>query len=172
MCDSTIISNISVSSNIIVNISQLGNNITSTVSGGTAPYVFSWNTGEITDLISPTTNGVYWLLVKDANGCISDTSFISVDWLPTSINNYILENLKIYPNPSRNIFNISFNTNNIQNIQIRIINILGEIIIKEDLEMFEGEYNRSVNLNKNVKGIYFLEIETNKGIINKKLILQ
>ena len=72
----------------------------------------------------------------------------------------------------RNIFNISFNTNNIQNIQIRIINILGEIIIKEDLEMFEGEYNRSVNLNNNVKGIYFLEIETNKGIINKKLILQ
>ena len=35
-----------------------------------------------------------------------------------------------------------------------------------------GEYTKQINLQENTKGIYFLEIETNQGIINKKLILQ
>ena len=35
-----------------------------------------------------------------------------------------------------------------------------------------GEYTKQINLQENAKVIYFLEIETNQGIINKKLILQ
>jgi hypothetical protein len=31
---------------------------------------------------------------------------------------------------------------------------------------------KQINLEDNAKGIYFLEIETNDGVINKKLILQ
>ncbi|MBC8397730.1 MAG: T9SS type A sorting domain-containing protein [Flavobacteriales bacterium] len=31
---------------------------------------------------------------------------------------------------------------------------------------------KQINLENNAKGIYFLEIETDEGIINKKLILQ
>ena len=32
--------------------------------------------------------------------------------------------------------------------------------------------NKQINLHENAKGIYFLEIETNDGMVNKKLILQ
>ena len=85
----------------------------------------------------------------------------------TSINN-----LAIYPNPSRDIFNISFTSEEIQNLKVRILNILGEELINENLEQFIGEYTTQINLIENAKGIYFLEIETNDGIINKKLILQ
>ena len=42
----------------------------------------------------------------------------------------------------------------------------------EDLKQFTGEYSQSINLNKYTRGIYFLQIETSKGVINKKLILQ
>ena len=41
-----------------------------------------------------------------------------------------------------------------------------------ELEQFIGEYTQQINLEDNAKGIYFLEIETNDGVINKKLILQ
>ena len=40
------------------------------------------------------------------------------------------------------------------------------------MQQFVGEYVKSVYLNNYSKGIYFLEIETDLGIINKKLILQ
>ena len=49
---------------------------------------------------------------------------------------------------------------------------MGEEIILEDLQQFVGEYTKQINLQDNAKGIYFLEIETDNGIINKKLILQ
>ena len=80
--------------------------------------------------------------------------------------------MKVYPNPSRDIFNIVFSSNTIQNLDVRVINVIGEVIFSEDLDKFIGEYTKQINLKENAKGIYFLEIETNDGVVNKKLILQ
>jgi hypothetical protein len=52
------------------------------------------------------------------------------------------------------------------------MNVIGEEIVNENLEQFIGEYTKQINLTNNAKGIYFLEIETNNEVINKKLILQ
>jgi len=70
------------------------------------------------------------------------------------------------------VFNISFTSETVQNLKVRILNVIGEIIVSDELEQFVGEYTKQVNLKDNAKGIYFLEIETNDGVINKKLILQ
>jgi hypothetical protein len=83
-----------------------------------------------------------------------------------------INNLTIYPNPSRDIFNVSFTSDTKQDLRVRIFNVIGEELINENLEQFIGEYTKQINLSENAKGIYFLEIETNDGIINKKLILQ
>jgi len=83
-----------------------------------------------------------------------------------------INNLDIYPNPSRDIFNISFTSEDKQNLRVRIMNVIGEELINENLEQFIGEYTKQINLSDNAKGIYFLEIETNDGVINKKMILQ
>ncbi len=86
--------------------------------------------------------------------------------------NSSIGNLTIYPNPSRDIFNITFISEEKQNLRVRILNVIGEEVYKEDLQQFIGEYVKSINLEQYNKAIYFLEIETNKGVINKKLILQ
>jgi len=83
-----------------------------------------------------------------------------------------ISNLAIYPNPSLDIFNITFTSENIQDLKVRIVNVIGEEVVNEDLQQFIGEYTKQIDLTNNSKGIYFLEIETNDGIINKKLILQ
>ncbi len=49
--------------------------ITTTISGGTAPYVYSWNQGAITKDISGLGPGAYQLTVTDANGCSLTESF-------------------------------------------------------------------------------------------------
>jgi hypothetical protein len=83
-----------------------------------------------------------------------------------------INNLAIYPNPSLDIFNITFTSENIQDLKVRILNLIGEELINEELQQFVGEYTKQIDLSNNAKGIYFLEIQTNDGIINKKLILQ
>ena len=78
----------------------------------------------------------------------------------------------MYPNPSRDVFNISFISKNIQDLRVRVLNLIGEEIIVDKRQQFIGEYVKLISLNTYNRGIYFLEIETNDGIINKKLILQ
>ena len=70
------------------------------------------------------------------------------------------------------MFNISFTSEQLQDLRVRVLNVIGEVMITEDLQQFVGEYTKQINLEENAKGIYFLEIETDNGIINKKLILQ
>jgi hypothetical protein len=52
------------------------------------------------------------------------------------------------------------------------MNLIGEIIFTENLIDFEGEYKHSFNLSEYSKGVYLLEIDTDNGIVNKKLMLQ
>ena len=142
--------------------------------------------------------GVFYpALTKDKNGLIPGTSYRaqartwcdptggayrSATWSPlvfwtqpTSIRlegGSAINNLFIYPNPSRDIFNVSFTSDTKQDLKVRIFNVIGEELINENLEQLIGEYTKQINLSDNAKGIYFLEIETNDGVVNKKLILQ
>ena len=95
--------------------------------------------------------------------------------MPTSVRlegGDVIANLDVYPNPSRDIFNISFTSETIQDLRVRVLNLVGEEIISEDLQQYIGEYTKQIDLNHHAKGIYLLEIETNEGVINKKMILQ
>jgi hypothetical protein len=64
------------------------------VLGGLAPYSFSWSTGEITQIISPQANGNYWVLITDANGCISDTAYYNVTFFPSALDDCLIDNSK------------------------------------------------------------------------------
>jgi hypothetical protein len=83
-----------------------------------------------------------------------------------------LNNLDIYPNPTDNIFNVSFVSEEIQSLSVRVLNIVGEVLYEESLDRFIGEYTKQISLGDYSKGIYLLEVRDNKGTINKKIILQ
>jgi hypothetical protein len=82
-----------------------------------------------------------------------------------------INNLFIYPNPSRDIFNVSFISDIKQNLKVRILNVIGEELLSDDLEQFIGEYTKQIDLSNNAKGIYFLEIKLNDNLIVNKLVL-
>jgi len=83
-----------------------------------------------------------------------------------------INNLAIYPNPSRDVFNVTFTSEDAQDLEVRVINVVGEVVYTDNLEQFVGEYTKAIDLATYTKGIYFLEITTNTGVVNKKLILQ
>ena len=69
-------------------------------------------------------------------------------------------------------FTIQFNIQANQDFELRIINYIGELVYIDVVKNHIGEYNRILNFEHYSKAIYFLEIETNEGIINQKLVLQ
>ena len=83
-----------------------------------------------------------------------------------------IKNLDIYPNPSRDIFNIRFISEKIQDLSVRVINIMGELVYQEKVNQFIGEYTKQIDLTDNSKGVYFLEITTDNNVVNRKIIIQ
>ena len=92
--------------------------------------------------------------------------------MPSSISNFYFDKFIIYPNPSRDIFNIEFNSLIPQNIKIKVFDLLAKEIYSEDLSKYLGEHISPINLSPFSKGIYNLKLITNKGVIDKKLIKQ
>ena len=113
--------------------------------------------------------------------CIRDSLYKAPSWTslifwtqPTVIrlDGSTIANLDVYPNPSRDLFNVSFTSEDMQDLELRVINVVGEVVYTDNLEQFVGEYTKSIDLSTYTKGVYFLEITTNNGVVNKKLILQ
>jgi hypothetical protein len=181
-CDSVLITEV-VLSDLLANLSFSASSLNAFVIGGTLPYYFefgnqngmilnSLNNFETTFSINPITNGLYYFFIIDDNNCISDTVFYQVDVLPSSLSDFQINDLFIYPNPSRGLFNISFESLSSQDFKISLFNMIGKEIFSDKFDNFFGKYIHKIDLATYTKGIYFLEIETNDGIINKKLILQ
>jgi len=139
---------------------------------GISPYSYQWNTGDTTTQITPDSNGQYWVIVTDNIGCISDTVFFNVDWIPSLISNLFLNDLVVFPNPSDGLFKIQFNSQVNQSVNLVFYNILGDKIFKEKFELFIGNFEKKINLSNFPKGIYSLEINSKTNKIYKKIIIQ
>ena len=172
-CDSTVTTNLTVVTQITAFIFQTGvSDIKVNTLGGNTPYSYQWNTGETTQTITPLADGDYWVIITDVNTCESDSAFFTVNWISTFIAEININKLSIYPNPSNDVFNIVFNSNTKQDIDLKIHNVLGEVIFSETLTEFSGDYNRTVDMTPYPNAIYILQLNTNDGMLNKKLVLE
>ena len=158
------------------NIIYTNNILEDIVSGGTPAYTWYWwhsntNLGG-GPTITPTANGNYYCVVRDNNFCNTDTIYYTVNDITSDINEIDFLQLIVFPNPSEGMFNLIFQGTNDSHLSIKIYNILGQIIFNKNLYNLEDKFSNQINLQTKARGVYMLEIETNYGVISKKLILQ
>ena len=83
-----------------------------------------------------------------------------------------ITNLEVYPNPSKGMISINFESQESQNVEISITNYLGEKVFKQEVSNLINTYNRTIDLSDKANGIYLLSIKTNNKIFNKKIVIQ
>jgi hypothetical protein len=84
-----------------------------------------------------------------------------------TVENILNNKITVYPNPTSSEFIINWEGETIK--QVKVFNLLGEIIFQDIL----NNQQTRVYLNKQPKGIYFVEVtDQNKNVFNKKIILE
>ena len=78
--------------------------------------------------------------------------------------------LNIFPNPSKDIVNINIELENRQNINVKIINSIGQTIMNES-KLYAKSYNKHVDLNNLPSGSYMISITSNSLSIKELLII-
>ena len=83
-----------------------------------------------------------------------------------------VETLSVFPNPTSDFVTIKANVNKEDVYNIRINNVIGEIVFKDAAVYIKDEYQKIIDLSHYPKGIYILQIENKKGTLNKKVMLE
>tara|TARA_R110000787_G_scaffold279698_2_gene389984 strand:- start:4407 stop:5330 length:924 start_codon:yes stop_codon:yes gene_type:complete len=78
-----------------------------------------------------------------------------------SVNDNVLSQLSIYPNPSSDIININA-PSGVEIISTNLYDVLGNVVLKQT-------NNNQINVSSLATGIYLLNIETSAGSITKKV---
>ena len=79
-----------------------------------------------------------------------------------SVNEFDVQNISVYPNPSDGVFNIK---SSIQNLEYKLFSLQGQVL--EIGNVFQNK----VDFSKNTQGIYFLELFNGSNRFFKKIII-
>ncbi len=86
-----------------------------------------------------------------------------------TINN--IENMLIYPNPSKDYINISMNLTENEVILCEIFSTEGRLVFSEKWQLFSGFNNQKLETKDLGKGVYLLKLSNQKGEISKQKII-
>jgi hypothetical protein len=147
---------------------------------------FNWKEVDRFDIVTDQgslSNKAFWfdnLIITNLDtALVYDTTVFELPTTPNSINTIALNNLTIYPNPTRNETTIAFSLNQSNFIEISILDINGRKIkslVKSNYPI--GNFSiiwdtDNANGNKVSSGIYFCSITTqNEQIISKIIVLK
>ena len=108
---------------------------------------------------TPTQVGNYDVTIRVNDGIESSTQVFSINVITTGINDFTIQDIKVYPNPARDIVFINFAGNN---VKVTLFDITGKQV---------KSYNNttSIDVTSIPSGLYLMRIESNFGLVVKRI---
>jgi len=168
-CDSIIVTQLTVD-NLDLDISVSNDSIIANQTGATYQWLDCNNgnsaiPGDTNQSHLITGDGNFAVIIT--NGACSDTSACqSVLGIPDISN--ILNQITVYPNPCAGIFYVSMNDGSGQIKNIKVFNTIGAVVYQTE----NNDVLCTVDITNQAPGIYILQVATDSGIIQQKIVKQ
>ncbi|MDC3305806.1 PKD domain-containing protein [Flavobacteriales bacterium] len=124
------------------------------------------------------TNGVYnvCLTIVTIGGQCTSTTCDSVDFSmmqgQTAIQEVIaFEELALYPNPANDKITVNLMSNTSGNLSIRLVNMMGQTLSYEDIIIFNGAINHSLDVSEIANGVYSVEVVLNGEKQHQRVVI-
>ena len=82
----------------------------------------------------------------------------------------LAKEIMIYPNPSQNVFYLSFSENMKESAEIRVMDLLGKTILSEIIEQPATKKITQLDLSNQSKGIYLIQVIQGRKQFNQTII--
>ncbi|MBP6334432.1 MAG: T9SS type A sorting domain-containing protein [Bacteroidia bacterium] len=184
----------SCTSTLVNDVFPQNNNLTTTVTINTPPVInlgldtieisfgqsvvldagpgftsYNWSTGATTRTVEISTTSLVFVTAVSGSNCLSrDTVFVNQVVGIDDISHQVKVN--IYPNPSTGRVDVDIEQYSPE-VEFRVYDIIGNEIFF-DTHIGKGSYTKSIDLKSEPKGVYFLQLRTNDGVLTKRILLQ
>ncbi|MGH1387546.1 M14 family zinc carboxypeptidase [Kordia sp.] len=146
---------------------------TNTSSDATS-YSWGFGDGNMSTDVSPThtyaVSGDYTVTLTATNAeCGNNVTnkMVSVIVIPLSVNDELLANVNIYPNPVKDKLYIDTANHSLQNIVL--YNLLGEQILQRTIS---GNTQTTLDVQQMKQGVYIIKLDFTEGSLIKKIIIK
>lgn len=118
---------------------------------------------------TPTTNGVYKLIVSNGN-CSNEATY---NYNKIDIENFAtVDFISLFPNPSNGVFNVKLDLNAETDVEIFIYDVSGRMLKAFDMQKYSGSTIIEINASDLNTGVYVVNTRLNGVDKNHRLVIQ
>lgn len=82
------------------------------------------------------------------------------------------EDVAIYPNPNNGVFTISIANLEAQQVELTILNVIGNEIYRETLKRSDAKLTKTINLDRYAKGLYYVKLEADNYSAVRRVVIK
>ncbi|MFT6921163.1 MAG: hypothetical protein ACJA1C_000157 [Crocinitomicaceae bacterium] len=172
-CDSTITLDLTIGA-VDVTTSTLVHTITANLAGATYQWIDCSNgnavlTGETAQAYTATVNGDYAVIVTEG-GCIDTSACVTINTI-SLVENALLNNVDIYPNPSNGKFTIEVTDLPLGTLNVQVVDARGRVLLTTSKVLTNGNGNVEINIQDVEAGIYFVNLTAGDNHVTERIVI-
>lgn len=83
-----------------------------------------------------------------------------------------IKNIKLFPNPNAGHLTLEINSASGENLMLKVVDIMGKMVYTKELKLTNGLSKTELNLQNLASGTYMVILESDKGILVRKMMIQ
>jgi hypothetical protein len=117
--------------------------------------------------------GTYFVIISTWAPPQTVDFLLNLSWESGSAveNSDLMSKLNVYPNPNNGRFTVSVVNSEATDMTIELVNISGQVVYRNEVKAAYS-YNEEINADTFAKGVYYLKVNSDKGVKIEKVVVQ